>query len=171
MGVQLRRWPLTYSLLFQKGGLTDEPSRKLSNNMLLGDIQDHYSVEVLSEYLDVWDLIQEVVLQPNVEDVHKWRFEVSGQFSTRSAYKAFFNGSIYFAAGKQIWDTWAPRKCKFFLWLVTHNRCWIADRVSRWGLSHPEHCPLCEQEEETISHLLSACVFARQFWHRFLSCF
>jgi len=55
----------------------------LSNNMLLGDFQDHYSVEVLSEYLDVWDLIQEVVLQPNVEDVHKWRFEVSGQFSTR----------------------------------------------------------------------------------------
>ena len=71
--------------------------------MLLGDIQDHYSVEVLSEYLDVWGLIQEVVLQPNVEDVHKWRFEVSGQFSTRSAYKAFFNGSIYFAAGKLIW--------------------------------------------------------------------
>ena len=51
--------------------------------MWLGDIQGHYSVAVLSEYLDVWDLIQEVVLQPNVEDVHKWRFEVSGQFSTR----------------------------------------------------------------------------------------
>ena len=34
----------------------------------------------------------------------------------------------------------------------------------------PEHCPLCEQEEETINHLLSACVFAWQFWHRILSC-
>ena len=71
--------------------------------MWLEDIQGHHSVAVLSEYLDVWDLIQEVVLQPDVEDVHKWRFEVLGQFSTRSAYKALFNGSIYFAAGKLIW--------------------------------------------------------------------
>lgn len=67
--------------------------------------------------------------------------------------------------------TWAPRKCKFFLWLVAHDRCWTADTLAHRGLPHPEHCPLCDQEEESISHLLSACVFARQFWHRFLSCF
>ena len=83
--------------------------------MWLEDIQGHHSVAVHSEYLDVWDLIQEVVLQPDVEDVHKWRFEASGQFSTRSAYKALLNVSIYFAAGKLIWGTWAPRKCNFFL--------------------------------------------------------
>ena len=88
--------------------------------MWLGDIQGHYSVAVLSEYLDVWDLIQEVVLQPDVEDVHKWRFEVLGQFSTRSAYKALLNVSIYFAAGKLIWGTWAPRKCNFFL-VASHS--------------------------------------------------
>ena len=143
----------------------------LSNNVWLGDIQGHYSVAVLSEYLNVWDLIQEVVLQHDVEDVHKWRFEASGQFSTKSAYEALFIGSVYFAVGKLIWGTWAPKKCKFFMWLVAHNRCWTADRLARRGLSHPDHCPLCEQEEETINHLLSACVFARQFWHRFLGCF
>jgi len=25
-------------------------------------------------------------------------------------------------------------------------------------------CPLCDQEDETIQHLLTTCVFARQFW-------
>jgi len=88
--------------LFQKKK-ANRVKEALSNNMWLGDIQGHYSVAVLSEYLDVWDLIQEVVLQPDVEDVHKWRFEASGQFSTRSAYKALLNVSIYFAAGKLIW--------------------------------------------------------------------
>jgi len=59
-------------------------------------------VAVLSEYLDVWDLVQEVVLQPDVEDIHNWRFVASGHFTTSLAYEALFNGSIYFAAGKLI---------------------------------------------------------------------
>jgi hypothetical protein len=32
------------------------------------------------------------------------------------------------------------------------------------GFAHPEHCPLCDQEEETIDHLLLSCVFSRQIW-------
>jgi hypothetical protein len=29
-------------------------------------------VAVLSEYLDLWDLLAEVVLQPEIEDSHIW---------------------------------------------------------------------------------------------------
>jgi hypothetical protein len=50
------------------------------------------------------------------------------------------------------------------MWLVTHNKCWTADRLARRGLPHPENCPLCDQEEETIDHLLVHCVFAIEFW-------
>jgi hypothetical protein len=52
----------------------------------------------------------------------------------------------------------------FFLWLVAHDRCWTTDRLARRNLPHPELCALCDQEEETINHLLSSCVFAREFW-------
>jgi hypothetical protein len=45
------------------------------------------------------------------------------------------------------------------------------DRLACRGLSHPDCCPLCEQDDETINHLLSACVFAHQFWHDLLACF
>jgi hypothetical protein len=31
-------------------------------------------------------------------------------------------------------------------------------------MDHPEKCPLCDQEEENIDHLVVSCVFARQFW-------
>jgi hypothetical protein len=143
----------------------------LTNNRWLEDIPSHYPVAILSEFLDIWDLVQELVLQPDIEDAHKWRFEASGKFSTKSVYEAFFYGSTYFAPSSLIWDTWAPRKCKFFLWLVAHNRCWTADRLARRGLPHPDHCPLCDQEDETINQLLSACVFARQFWHQLWSFF
>jgi hypothetical protein len=59
--------------------------------------------------------------------------------------------------------TWAPPKCKFFMWLVAHKRCWSADRLARRGLPHPERCPLCDQADESIDHLLVTCVFTRQF--------
>jgi hypothetical protein len=58
-----------------------------------------------------------------------------------------------------------PPKCKFFVWLAIRNKCWTADRLQRKGLPHPVVCPLCDQEQETILHLLCSCSFARQFWH------
>ena len=50
------------------------------------------------------------------------------------------------------------------MWLVTHNKCWTADRLARRGLPHLEYFPLCDQEEETIDHLLVHYVFAREIW-------
>jgi hypothetical protein len=50
------------------------------------------------------------------------------------------------------------------MWLVAHDRCWTADRLAKRGMPHPAQCPLCDQEEENINHLLVSCVFARQFW-------
>jgi hypothetical protein len=31
-------------------------------------------------------------------------------------------------------------------------------------MAHVEKCPLCDQEEEMIQHLLTRCVFSRQVW-------
>jgi hypothetical protein len=48
------------------------------------------------------------------------------------------------------------------------NKCWTAGRLEKRGMDHPEKCPLCDQEEENIDHLLLSCVFTRQFWFSFL---
>jgi hypothetical protein len=29
------------------------------------------------------------------------------------------------------WKTWAPTKCRFFVWLVALNKCWTANRLAR----------------------------------------
>jgi hypothetical protein len=91
-------------------------------------------------------------------------FTQTGQYSAKSAYEAMFIGAVQFNPWERIWKSWAPGKCKFFLWLTTRNKCWTADRLAKRGLAHPKHCPLCGQEEETIDHLLLSCVFSRQIW-------
>jgi hypothetical protein len=75
---------------------------------------------------------------------------------------------VDFEPARRVWKTWAPGKCRFFIWLVEHNRYWTADKLAMRGLSHPERCPLCDQASETINHLLVVCVFAKQFWFEFL---
>ena len=40
--------------------------------------------------------------------------------------------------------------------------------IYKSGLRHPAACPLWDQAEETIDHLLVSCVFTRQIWFSFL---
>jgi len=140
----------------------------LINEKWIEDIQGSISPEALMEYLVLWDVISEVDLHVGVQDKHIWRLSTSGQYTARSAYDALFQGGIYFRPYERIWKSWAPPKCRFFMWLVAHNRCWTADRLARRGLQHPDKCLLCDQEDENIQHLLIGCVVARQFWYSLL---
>jgi hypothetical protein len=93
---------------------------------------------------------------------------MSEKYSTKSAYEASFQSSISFEAYDRKWKSWAPPKCAFFLWLVAHNRCWTADRLQRRNLPHLDCRLLCDQDKESIDHLLVQCVFARKFWYYLL---
>jgi hypothetical protein len=128
-------------------------------------------VEVLLEFLDLAECLANFELQPDVLDSHIWRLSPSGQYSSKSACENFFQGSISFSPWERIWKSWAPNKCKFFIWLAAHKRCWTADRLAKRNLPHPATCPFCDQADETIDHVLTNCVFARQFWFNLLGRF
>lgn len=121
----------------------------------------------LRQFLLLCDSIQGVTLGEE-QDLFQWKWTGSGIFSAKSAYKAFFEGREEMAGVDLIWNLDAPAKCKFFIWLTCRNRCWTADRLERRGMDHPDNCPLCDQEPETISHLLLRCVVARQIWWKIL---
>lgn len=36
-----------------------------------------------------------------------------------------------------IWKSWAPGKCKLFMWLVAHNKCWTDDWLCQEGFASP----------------------------------
>lgn len=130
----------------------------------VGDIAGGLSVPAILDYLELWDTLENVQLLENQPDQHLWTPESSGTYSARSAYARFFVGSSGFEPYKRLWKSWAPLRCKIFLWLAMLNRCWTADRLARRGLQHPDKCLLCDQEEETVQHILTSCVFARQVW-------
>ena len=81
-----------------------------------------------------------------------------------SAYGAMFLGSSSPAGAKLIWKTSAPPRVKFFFWLVMHRRCWTAVRRFRHGLQDSNTCIICDQEAETMDHILLGCSFSREVW-------
>ena len=118
----------------------------------------------LAEFFNLWRTLANVVLDPDKEDEFVWRWSREGVYTARSAYQTFFAGMTMASASTQIWRSRAPYSCKFFAWLVEKNRCWTADRLRRRGLAHQAACPLCDQEQETLSHLLLGCVVSREVW-------
>ena len=160
--------PSLFSVIPKKIAKSRTVYEALSNNRWIYDIRGGLTVGVLADYFKLWDCLSGLELHPLIEDRHIFSIAPDGKYSAKAAYKGLFLGSCAFGHYKRVWKTWAPSKCRFFLWLVAHNRCWTADRLAKRGLNHPSSCPLCDQEPETINHLLVSCVFARLFWYNLL---
>lgn len=116
------------------------------------------------QYIQLWHAVEGIHLNPGIEDIVSWRWDSSGTYSARSAYRMFFQGATKFAAGKPIWKAWAPLKVKFFMWLAIKDRLWTADRRHQRGLQDHTACALYDQELETEDHIFAKCSYTQQVW-------
>jgi hypothetical protein len=117
----------------------------------------------------VWDKVRGVVLNDLASDRFVWRWIADGTYTASSAYRAFFIGMASLPGASELWKARAPNKCKFFYWLLIHDRLWTAARRKRHGLQDDDTCNLCDQESETTLHLAGECVFSREVWFSILS--
>jgi hypothetical protein len=154
--------PAVYAMIPNRIINKRKVNEAMLNMLWIADFQGALTFPVLIEYFELFQWLDQMELQFGVPDAHSQRLSTSGQFTTKSAYAAMFQGAIAFEPTERVWRTWAPSKCRFFIWLVEHDRCWTDDKLARWGLDHPKQCPLCDQQAETINHLLVSCVFDRQ---------
>jgi hypothetical protein len=122
------------------------------------------SIEHLTEFVQLWALIQRVHLEEGVDDDISWKLTSNGQYSTASAYKLQFFGLVDSSLYKIVWKAWATPKAKNHGWLALQNRLWTADRLRKRGWDNCGLCPLCKQTEETNNHLFVHCRFSVRVW-------
>lgn len=66
-----------------------------------------------------------VRLEAEVEEL-MWQWESDGKLSSKLSNKAFFACSTMVVAVDQLWRSREPHNCRFFAWLASQNRCWMA---------------------------------------------
>jgi hypothetical protein len=103
----------------------------LNNRKWVFDIKGALTVQVTWIFNHL-SLVDDMVLDPAISDQHSWCLSKTGSYSSKSAYEAFFIGTIRFAPWKRIWKSCAPLKCKFFIWLALN--CW--NLLLDWANSH-----------------------------------
>ncbi|XP_026431924.1 uncharacterized protein LOC113329173 [Papaver somniferum] len=103
-------------------------------------------------------------------DELQWSLTKSKQFSVSSVYdKLTANNDTLLTSpiSNLIWKLKCPPKIGFFLWLLSYNKLPTRDFLRRRGMDIPQGFLFCDADE-TSSHLLLHCTFARQVWNDFI---
>jgi hypothetical protein len=139
----------------------------LCNDTWLRDIAGPLTLPVLTQYVHLRELVGAVQLT-ELDDKVLWKWCPSGSYSSRSAYAAMFIGQSGLPGVAHLWKAKAPSEHKFFMWLTIQDPCWTNDRRQRHGLSSDVSCIFCQQQTETIDHLIIACMFSCEVWFTLL---
>lgn len=75
---------------------------------------ENFSMEHLTQFVNLWVLLLEVELDPNVEDYITWKLTEDGHYSAASAYEVQFLGATLSNMSTMGWKAWAPPKTNFF---------------------------------------------------------
>jgi hypothetical protein len=98
------------------------------------------------------------------KDLILWKWNANGKFSVASANNCQFKGAMVSFSPNSIWRAIYDPKCRFFRWLVMHNKVLTADNMLKKNWPYDPICPLCFCMEETTPHLLTSCNFSEVVW-------
>ena len=82
------------------------------------DITGALTVQVLLDYLKIWELVEATDLHNNTQDKLLWKWTPDQKFSTASAYRAFFLGQSSIAGAKVLWKTKRQGNANFLAGLL-----------------------------------------------------
>jgi hypothetical protein len=139
--------------------------QELTNDAWIETLRGEISTATqLQEFVSLWVCIQDVNLQPDLDDQIIWKWTNDGIYSNRSAYRAQFYGTYRTYKTDIIWRARAENKCKLFVWILIQNKILTADNLAIRGWPHQDACILCNGPLETGHHLCLDCPFAQATW-------
>jgi hypothetical protein len=141
----------------------------MRDNGWLDDLEGEMTAGLWEHCLQLWEAVEMVERDETWPDQIVWKGSTSGEYSAKATYALLCQGSTRWSMCKPVWKSFAPMKCKFFMWLALKKRLWTSDRRARHGLQEqPDACFTCLQAEDNVDHILTQCPYTRQVWREAL---
>ncbi|RCV20137.1 hypothetical protein SETIT_4G032100v2 [Setaria italica] len=102
--------PNLYKLAWRKQRTVQE---ELTNHNWTRGLWRMTTVQEMSEFVVLWDLVQNVQLSDQGDSI-SWKWTANGQYTAKSAYLAQLQGTVSVVQGDNIWRACAEGKLKFF---------------------------------------------------------
>ena len=117
--------------------------------------------EVLEKILDV-----PMQMFGEKEDTLLWKLSQNGEFSAASANDLVRNDGTSPSVFSRdwLWKIDTIPKIQHFIWLCLYSSVPVRKTLANRGITCHTACPLCQNHEESIIHLLKDCSFAIKFW-------
>ncbi|XP_018453472.1 uncharacterized protein LOC108824538 [Raphanus sativus] len=100
----------------------------------------------------------------SAEDINLWKCRENTylpKFSTSQTWRITRTVHTTVAWYKSLWFAKATPKYSFLTWLAVHDRLATGERMKRWNTSTYATCPLCQEPNESRSHLFSSVLTLR----------
>lgn len=105
----------------------------------------------------------------NKDDVWRWKWEGTGAFTVKSAYRVLTQqqNETQSTLFKNLWKADAPMKLRAFAWRVLQNRVPTMANLIRRGINANggnSTCTLCNSDVEDANHLFCNCSITHRIW-------
>ena len=120
-------------------------------------------------------VIQDIPLSQSwCQDVLYWWPNKDGVYTVRSGYwlarggyiRAWQSqhGSEAADRWRHLWKVEGPPKLQHFLWRACKGSLAVRERLKHRHITMDALCPICEEADETITHSLFFCKYAKEIW-------
>ena len=107
--------------------------------------------------------------RPTGEDMLLLKEVKEKSFSVKVMYKGYDISPAFDFPYRLIWNPVVPPKIGIFTWEAAWGKVLSLDNLKCRGMAFANRCFLCEEDEETIDHLLIHCKSEKMLWDLFLS--
>ncbi|XP_035837072.1 uncharacterized protein LOC118484992 [Helianthus annuus] len=125
------------------------------------------SEEELKEWKECCEVLNGVRIS-NGKDVWFWKDDSQNGFSVKEVKAAMINDRGSRHPPNFVWCKWVPIKCNIMNWRGNLDRLPTRLDLKRRDVDIPSvMCPFCDEVEESVEHLFTACSVALRVWSTF----
>ena len=120
---------------------------------------------ILNEVEDEIDSLRSAISQE--EDIPLWKQKGGVHarvFSSKKTWLQLRSGSPRCEWSKGIWFIQSTPKYSFLVWVALRERLQTCDRMQMWNIAVNPVCVLCDEANETCSHLFFNCKYSKEVW-------